>query len=159
PCFSLSGSESAVVSICQAVEGMPLGIELAASWLRVLPCDQIAQQIRRSLDFLATPLRNVAERHRSMRMMLDHSWRLLSESEQRVLSQLSVFRGGFDLQAAEHVTSATLSVLASLTDKSMIRINHAGRYNLHELLRQYGADRLKQSGELLQAAHRHLEYF
>src|SRR5260221_4176792 len=82
---------------------MPLGIELAATWLRVMPCEQIAAQIERGLDFLTTPLRNVPERHRSLRAVFDQSWALLSEPERSVLIRLSNFRGGFDVEAAEQV--------------------------------------------------------
>src|SRR5690606_10660665 len=101
--FSLVCNEDAVIGICRAVEGMPLGIELAATWLRVMPCDQITGQIRRDLDFLATPLRNIEARHRSLRTVFEHSWNLFSEAEQDVMMRLSVFRGGCDLEAAEAV--------------------------------------------------------
>ena len=99
--FSLADNTQAVVDICQRVEGMPLGLELAATWLRVMPCQEIAPQIERSLDFLTTAVRNVPERHRSVRAVLDHSWNLLSETERQVLARLSIFRGGFDLEAAD----------------------------------------------------------
>ena len=98
--FSLAANTQAVIDICQRVGGMPLGLELAATWLRVMPCQEIAPQIERSLDFLTTAVRNVPERHRSLRAVLDHSWNLLSEAERQVLARLSIFRGGFDLEAA-----------------------------------------------------------
>ena len=159
--FSLADNTQAVVEICQRVEGMPLGLELAATWLRVMPCQEIAPQIERSLDFLTTAVRNVPERHRSVRAVLDHSWNLLSEAERQVLARLSIFRGGFDLEAADRVAGATLPVLASLADKSLIRFSTSGRYDLHELLRQYLADRLglADPGEVGALTGRHLEFF
>src|SRR5262249_39088985 len=72
---------------------------------------------------------------------------------------LSVFRGGFDLQAAEKVCDASLTLLTGLTDKSLIRLNQGGRYDLHELVRQYAAERLQVFGENTTTQHRHLEYF
>ena len=91
-----------------------LALELAATWLRAMSCQQIAVQLQRSLDFLSTPLRNVSERHRSMRAVFDQSWQLLSDAERQVLTRLSVFRGGFNLEAAEQVAAASLSIVAAM---------------------------------------------
>jgi predicted ATPase/DNA-binding XRE family transcriptional regulator len=157
--FSLVGNEDAVIDICRAVEGMPLGIELAATWLRVMPCDQIAGQIRRDLDFLATPLRNIEARHRSLRTVFEHSWNLFSEAEQDVMMRLSVFRGGCDLEAAEAVAGASLWILVGLVDKSLVRLNAAGRYEMHELLRQFAADKLLDSGQAKTTRHNHLQHY
>src|SRR5260221_1526923 len=157
--FSLDENVQPVIAICQQVEGMPLGLELAASWLRLMPCEQIAAQLARNLDFLATPLRNVPERHRSLRAVFDQSWSLLSDAERSALMKLSVFRGGFDLQAAEKVASAPVPILAGLADKSLVRLSPVGRYDLHELLRQYAADKLAETGEAVATANQHLSYF
>ncbi len=157
--FALSDNAEAVKTICQQMEGMPLGLELAASWLRAMPCHQIAAQVANHLNFLSTPLRNIPERHRSLRAVFDQSWSLLSTNEQAVLRKLSVFRGGFDLEAAEHVAGASLSLLAGLADKSLIRLNASGRYDLHELLRQYAADRLLEAGEVNATVEHHFDFF
>src|SRR5512143_2346170 len=101
----------AIVRICQLVDGMPLGIELAAAWVRTLDCAEIAREIERGLDFLSVTTRDLPARHRSMRAVFDHSWRLLSPEDQTVLLRLSVFRGGFKREAAEQVAGATLAVL------------------------------------------------
>ena len=93
--FSLAAEQAHVVRICQLVEGMPLGIELAAAWLKVLPAAKIAHEIERGLDILSSRLRNVPERHHSMRAVFEHSWQLLTEEEQTVLKRLSVFRSSF----------------------------------------------------------------
>src|SRR5512143_3944869 len=84
-----------IVRICRLLEGLPLGIELAAAWVRTLSCDEIAGEIERGLDFLSVSARDLPARHRSMHAVFDHSWELLSEEEQGVLCRLSVFRGGF----------------------------------------------------------------
>lgn len=130
----------AIVRICKLVDGMPLGIELAAAWVRTLTCAEIAREIERGLDFLSVSTRDIPARHRSMRAVFDHSWKLLSEAEQRVLLRLSVFRGGFQREAAETVAGASLSTLSSLVMKSLIRRSSAGRYDLHELIRQSAAE-------------------
>src|SRR5262245_11067224 len=142
PGFSLNSDAPGVLHICQLVEGIPLAIELAAAWVRLLPCAQIAERLASSLDFLASPVRNAPERHRSLRVVFDHSWALLSSIEQTALAKLSVFRGSFDLEAAEAVGGASLLVVASLVDKSLLRTDSTGRYALHELLRQYAAEQL-----------------
>ena len=107
-----------VVRICQLTEGMPLAIELAAAWVRVLSCQQIAQEIERSLDFLKASARDLPERHRSLRAALDHSWNLLSVEEQMVFKRLSVFRGGFRREAAQNAAGpAWKSLLHSSTSR------------------------------------------
>jgi DNA-binding CsgD family transcriptional regulator/tetratricopeptide (TPR) repeat protein len=157
--FSLAENEEAVRAICHQVEGMPLGLELAATWLRAMTCAQIAAQMATSLDFLATPMHDVPERHRSARTVFEHSWKMLSATEQTVLRRLSVFRGGFDVEGAGKVTGASIFVLASLVDKSLIRLNAAGRYDLHELLRQFAADKLNEMSETEVTTRDHFEYF
>ncbi len=132
-----------VVRICTLVGGMPLAIELAAAWSPILTCHEIAAEIERSLDFLATSMRNVPERHQSVRAAFDHSWRLLTEHERQTFMRLAVFRGGFNKDAAEQVTGATLPTLLALTSKSFLARNGAGRFEIHELLRQYGAEKLE----------------
>ncbi len=145
--FSLDAEQAAVVRVCRLVEGMPLGIELAASWQRRLPAVEIAQELYNSLDILQTDIRDVPDRHRSMRAVFDHSWKLLSEEERRVFRALSVFRGGFRRDAAEEIAGATLPILMSLVDKSMLKVNRHGRYEIHELLRQYAASKLGEVPE------------
>jgi predicted ATPase/transcriptional regulator with XRE-family HTH domain len=130
----------AIVRICQLVEGSPLAIELAAAWVRTLSCGETAREIEHGVDFLRVSARDLPARHRSMRAVFDHSWKLLTEEEQRVLHRLSVFRGGFRREAAEAVAGATLSVLSALVTKSLIRRSGAGRYDRHEEVRQFAAE-------------------
>ena len=133
-----------IVRICQLVDGNPLGIELAAAWVRTLSCTDIALEIERGLDFLTVSARDIPARHRSMRAVFDHSWKLLVEEEQRVLLRLSAFRGGFRREAAEQVAKATLSVLSALVTKSLVRRSGAGRYDLHELIRKFAMEQFAE---------------
>ncbi len=159
--FSATPAEyPAIVRICQLVDGMPLGIELAATWVRTLSCAEIAQEIERGLDFLSGQARDLPARHRSMRAVFDHSWKLLTEEEQGILRQMSVFQGGFGREAVEIVAGATLSVLSSLVTKSFLRRSGAGRYDLHELVHQFTVERMAGSAEEQAAAQeRHANYF
>jgi predicted ATPase/DNA-binding CsgD family transcriptional regulator len=157
--FLLEREQPGVERICQLVEGLPLGIELAAAWLKTLACRQIAEEIQRSLDFLASPLRNVPERHRSMRAVFDHSWKLLTPEEQATFRKLTVFRGGFDRKAAEYVAGAPFHTLTALVDKSLLHLTPTGRYDLHELLRQYAEEHLETVGERSDVQRRHAQYY
>ncbi len=140
--FDLAEDSSSVIQICRLVEGMPLAIELAAGWLNTLQPTDIAQEIRRNMDILATRSRNLPERHRSIRSVFNQSWRLIHDEEREVFQRLSVFRSGFTREAAEVVAGASLNTLAGLVDKSLVRLSAAGRYSVHELLRQYGAEQM-----------------
>lgn len=136
-----------VLKLCRLTGGLPLGIELAAAWIPVLSPEEIAREIQTSLDFLSTTQRDLPARHRSIRAVFDHSWGLLSEHEQRAFMRLAVFRGGFRRAAAEHVAGANLPMLSSLVNTSLIRRTSSGRYEIHELLRQYGEERLDEHPE------------
>lgn len=133
-----------IIGICQLVEGIPLAIELAASWVRVLSCQEIRHEITQNYDFLATTWRDIPERHRSLQAVFDYSWNLLSPQEQKSIRQLSVFRNGFLRDAASQVAGASLMTLTSLMDKSFLhrQTPTAGRYEMHDLLRQYAQEKL-----------------
>ena len=146
--------------ICRLVEGMPLAIELAATWLRTLSPTEIAQEIEDDLGVLSTSLRDLPERHRSMRVVFDRSWQRLLAKDQQALSQLSVFRDGFSRQAAVQVAGASLSILSTLVNRTLIRRAAAGRYQLHMLVRQYSAMHLAADPEAHAAAQkRHYDCF
>lgn len=142
PDFSLAEEAEGVVRICQQVEGLPLALDMAASWVKTMRCASIATEIQRNLDFLASRLRHAPEAHRSMRAVCEYSWRLLSAEEQQIYRRLAVFRSGFRLEAAEQIASASLSVLSALVDKSLLRWDANDRYHMHELLRQFGVEQL-----------------
>lgn len=150
----------AVARVCQLVGGMPLGIELAAAWTPVLSVADIAAEIESSLDFLAADLHDIPDRHRSVRAVFDRSWEMLGKAEQRVFSRLSIFKGGFRREAAELVAAASLPILAELTGRSLLRRTPDGRYDLHELVRQYAAARLHDDlSEAYATREMHGEYF
>jgi predicted ATPase len=147
--FQLTPSNKPPVArICHLVGGMPLGIELASAWVRALPCQAIAEEIQNGLDILETPARNVPPRHRNMRAAFEPTWKRLSEEEQCVFKKLAVFRGGFTFEAAEFVADATLQTLSALIDRSLLRLDANDRYDIHELLRQYGEEILRSSPPL-----------
>jgi predicted ATPase/tRNA A-37 threonylcarbamoyl transferase component Bud32 len=149
-----------VARICRLVQGMPLGILLAAAWVEMLSPAEIAIEIGHSLDFLETDLHDVPARQRSMRAVCDHSWRLLTENEREAFQALSVFRGGFTRQAAQQVTNASLRVLMGLVNKSLLHHMAKGRYEIHELLRQFAAEKLNESPAASKAARdRHSAYY
>jgi predicted ATPase/DNA-binding SARP family transcriptional activator len=149
----------AIVRICRLVDGTPLGIELAAVWVRTLSPDEIAREIERGLDFLATSTRDLTERHRSMRAVFDHSWRLLSEEERCVLRGLSIFCGGFTREAAQAVVGARLPLLSALIGKSLLRRTEDNRYSLHELVRQYAEERQRECDEFEEMCRKHSRFF
>ncbi|MCB9155776.1 MAG: hypothetical protein H6645_01495 [Caldilineaceae bacterium] len=160
PDFDLPAHLHAVAQICRLVEGLPLGIELAASWVRYMAPVEIAQEIEKDIDFLATNVRNLPPRHHSLRAVFDHSWRLLSPTEQEVLPHLALFRGSFRLAEAQAVTGAARSLLTGFVDKSVVSVSAAGRYDLHERLRQYLLEKLREDLVLYQAANdRHSQVY
>ncbi|MBK8430969.1 MAG: tetratricopeptide repeat protein [Chloroflexi bacterium] len=136
-----------IATICQLVGGMPLGLELAASWGSVLSCAEISAEIQANLDFLATTYADVPERHRSLRAVFHYSWVLLSAEEQAVFRRLAVFRGSFDRHAAQAVAGANLAVLHALSGKSLLRVAEGGRYAIHPLLRQYAHEKLQATAD------------
>ena len=143
PRFTLEPhSKPAVVQICQLLQGSPLAIELASNWLRALSVEEVASEIRASLDFLSVDQPDLPERHRSIKAVFDSSWVLLQPDQQLALAKLSLLRGGFTLESAARVASATPGVLLGLVGKSLIARDGA-RFVIHEAVRQYAAQRLE----------------
>ena len=152
--------KQAIARICCLVEGLPLAIELAATWTRTFSCQDIAAEIEKNYDFLTTSLQNIPTRHRSLRAAFAHSWHLLSEKERCVYRKLSVFWGGFSRKSAEAVVGASATVLSALVDKSLLRWTAPDRYEIHELLRQYGAEKLSKNPEdKLRVKASHCEHY
>lgn len=150
-----------VIRICRLVDGLPLALELAASWAKGFSFKQIADEIERSLDFLQTTFQDVPERHRNLRASFENSWDLLSESEREVFCKLSVFPGAFSIAAAEAISNAALPWLLRLENKSLIRRVAPGRYGLHPLLRQFASQKLRQYARKIedQTKQQHAEFF
>jgi predicted ATPase/DNA-binding CsgD family transcriptional regulator len=139
----LEGDAASLLRIWRLVEGMPLGLELAASWAGVLPLSEIAAEIEQGLQVLSSTQHDAPPRHQSMQAALDASWARLNEDQQRALQELSVFRGGFRRAAALEIAGASLPILVTLINKSWLSYDRqTDRYHIHELLRQYSAGKL-----------------
>lgn len=153
-----------IVEICRKLQGMPLAIELAAAWTRLLTCRGIAEELEQNPHFFLNSSRgrdNVPERHQSLRAVFEYSWELLSDTERGAMARLSVFRGGFHRKAAEHVAGTSLFMLSALLDQSLIRESEEpGRYEIHTLLRQYAAEKLANQAEATtETQTNHARYF
>ncbi|HUM70222.1 MAG TPA: hypothetical protein PLK31_15425, partial [Chloroflexota bacterium] len=146
------------IQLCQFLEGVPLSIELAAGWIDRRPLAEIVATIAQDLDQLATTMADVPERQRSLRAIFAGSWRLLTEIEQQTLARLAVFRGGFQLAAAEAV-GAEAGVLANLVEHFLLRQGENGRYDMHELLRQFSWEKLTERNELTETEAQHGRYY
>lgn len=159
--FSLTKENLApVVEICRLVQGMPLALELAAAWLELLSPQEIVEEIRRSLDFLETDQTGVPDRQRSIRAVFESSWKLLSEGERDVFLKLCVFIGSFSREAAQKISGASLKTLLGLANKSWLQHTEDGRFQLHELMRQYGEERLQEEeAAWREAKNRHADFF
>lgn len=148
PDFAPSGADWPVISqICRRVGGMPLAIELAAGWLRMLDCSEINREIDGGLDFLSAEQPDLPARHRSLKALFHYSLGLLEQDERQAFQRLAVFRGGFDREAAESVAGASLFQLRRLLNKSLISRTTSGRFEIHELFRQYLVSLLQSAPE------------
>jgi len=157
--FNAEAQQPSIARICQLVENLPLAVELAASWTPLMPCAQIADHIQRDSAILATDVRNIPDRHRSIQAVFDHSWNLLSAAEQSALMRLSVFRGGWQAEQALTVADADLHVLRGLVDKSLVLVAENGRCALHELVRQFASRKLDESGQESLTRQRHFDAY
>ncbi len=146
--------------ITNLVEGMPLAIELSSAWLRIISVEQLLLEIQKSLDMLSSEQADVAFRHRNVRAVFDYSWQRLGKKQKDILKQLAVFKGGFSLEAAEEVAGAHLSYLLNITNESLIRTANNNRFNMHELIRKYISEKLKENKlEHNQYKLKHAKYF
>jgi predicted ATPase/DNA-binding CsgD family transcriptional regulator len=161
PDFSLEGPNvEAVRQICEHVGGSPLAILLAAAWVELFSPAEVLDQITRNLDFLSRQARDADPRHASMRAVFEASFQRLHETQKAVFRKLAHFRGGFDQSAAQAVAGADLQTLITLVDKSLLRRDpSSGRYDLHELLRQYAGEELQAAGESQAVQVAHARYY
>jgi serine/threonine protein kinase len=149
-----------VARICKMVQGMPLGIVLAAAWVDTLPLAEIATEMARSVDFLESELQDLPERHRSMRAAFEYSWRLLGDEERDIFSKMAIFQGGFEREAAQQITGISIRMLTTLVNKSLLQRNlQSGRFGVHELLRQFAAETLDQSGHHDAVSEAHSRFY
>jgi diguanylate cyclase (GGDEF)-like protein/putative nucleotidyltransferase with HDIG domain len=151
---------AAVAQTCRVLQGGPLALEIAASLMRVLDCQEILHEVRRDLDSLASGRDDAEDRHRSLRAVFDYSWNLLSAEEQRVWAGLSLFHGGFIRDAARDVAGATLPMLVALASKSLLYRAENGRFEVHETLRRFASEKLAADPDALLAAEtRYANFF
>jgi predicted ATPase/DNA-binding SARP family transcriptional activator/Tfp pilus assembly protein PilF len=164
PGFNATPHTAHIAALVRALGGMPLAIELAANWVRLLPVAELAAEVQGSLELLARD-EDGEDRpeHRSVRATFEQSWRLLAPAEAHALAGLSVFVGGFALPAARAVADASVPLLAALADKSLLRVEPHGersRFSQHPLLRQFSAERLALDAPAEAAAYsRHAGYY
>ncbi|MGH6624706.1 MAG: ATP-binding protein, partial [Burkholderiaceae bacterium] len=158
PELSPVAEAAAIVDICQQVQGLPLALELAAAWTRVLSCSAIADELRHGTELLHAADGLQPSRHASIDVVFEQSWRLLTDIERKALARLSVFRGGFSPAAARAVTNAPLPVLGALADKSLLH-RHADRLLLHPLVQQLAAARLGDAESASETAASHAAFF
>lgn len=145
---ALSLPRESVLKLVRQLDGLPLGIELAVPWLRLLSLAELTDELDRNLALLqAGEGSDLPERHRNLGAAFNHSWELLDDAERAVLARLAVFRGPFDRTAADRVGNATLPVLLSLLSKSLLRRSQGGRFELHPPARQFAAAKLTDATE------------
>ena len=173
--FALTeGSAPAVARLCRKLDGIPLAIEFAAARARTLTVEQIAEKLEDPLGLLTTGSRAAAPRHQTLRAAFQWSFELLDEQERELLGRLSVFAGGWDLEAAEAVgaggpvgTGRVLDLLSMLVDKSLVVAEKSGeeegtfyvRYRMLEPVRQFGREKLVESLEESEVSERHAEHY
>ncbi|MEM7118438.1 MAG: tetratricopeptide repeat protein, partial [Chloroflexota bacterium] len=162
PQFQWSDKElTAVRDLCRLVNGLPLALELAATWTRLMDCRTILRETKRNLDFLTSPLGDLPTRHQSIRAVLTQSWQLLSPRLQKILNQLAYFAGRFGLEEAlAIVPQITMLDIATLLDKSLLQWLSNGRYQMHQLLRQFALPNLAADPTTAaELARRHSDYY
>ncbi len=160
--FVLADSDlPALAEILERTQGSPLAILLAATWIDVLSIAEIAAELRSSLDLLEAEMSDLPERHRSVRAVFEYSWAMLDEQERSLFARLSLFRGGFTREAASRVAGASLRDLSRLARQSLITPDpDRARYTVHELLREFGEERLDSSeGAATEATEAYVRHF
>jgi predicted ATPase/DNA-binding SARP family transcriptional activator len=165
---SLSDSDArAVEQICRRVEGIPLAIELAAGRARMMTPSEILERLQKSFAVLAGGSRSADARHETLKAAIDWSYGLLNQDEQQLFRRVSVFKGGFTLEAADEVCGdakgTVLDLLGQLVDKSLVTpheaMNGSTRYSILETVREYGQVRLVEASEAELMNRRHAEHF
>ncbi len=158
--FDAARQADAVVRVCRATAGMPLALELAAGWLRVLPLEGIADELEAGLALLTAADVDVAPRHRTMRAVFDASWAALATGEREALVRLAAFYGGFTEKAARAVADVGRPLLLALRNKSFLSLDPTGRFVQHPLLEAYARDRARADpGAWRAAQERHASWF
>ena len=155
PNFDLNATNFAIgARICEQLHGVPLALELAATWISTLDLDSIRAEVEEAYTFLESPLLDTPDRHRSLRAIFEHSWELLTPQRQMMLAKASIFSGGFDMPAARHIFGAGINDLRRLLEQSLLIKQENNRYGLHELVRQFAAEKLSAAdADAIRQAH------
>lgn len=165
PLFEVTPSNiTTLARICERLAGIPLAIELAAAHLDIFSPEEILRQLDRSFDLLSSPARSALPRHRTMRAAIEWGWNLLDETERMLLRRLSVFVGGWTLQAAQAMKIGTPAELTGvLVRKSFVVVDRQSgsgtRFRFHEVVRSFALEKLSETDEEAAIRDRHLEYF
>jgi predicted ATPase len=147
------------LEICKLVHGFPLAIELAVPLLRALSLSELREDLAHNLDLLDNTLRDTPERHRSIRAVFEHSWKMLTSLEQHALAQLAVFRSGATRKAIGAINATKLQTLANLTDKSLVQRDETNRFGIHPLLYQFTLEKLLELPDFASSFERHRDYY
>ena len=168
PDFAISARNSAAIaSICRRLDGVALALELVAPRVRTLSVDELSRRLDQRFELLTEGSRTALPRHRTLRSLMDWSYDLLNDAEKAMLRRVSVFSGGWTLEAAQQVccgevgaTSDAFDLLSSLAEKNLIlaETHNATRYGMLETVRQYAQDLLRKHGEETQIHRLHLAY-
>lgn len=149
PRFSSANNIESIIKICQLVDGIPLGILLASSWVRVFSCPEIAAEIEKNIEFLATSAPDIDPRHRSLSAVFDNSWQLLSVEDSKILRRLSIFQVAFTSKAAQEICDATQLLLSQFVDKSLLNHRQDGRFEMLSTLHQFAFSKLHENNDEL----------
>ena len=145
--------------ICDLTQGMPLALLLAAAWSNTLTIAQIAEEITKGIDFLESDSGDLPERHQGIRSVFEPTWWRLSYDERLIFARMSVFAGGCTLEAVTQITDVNVLILRDLVNKALITLTESGRYEIHELLRQYAEEKLRLLGDYDEAKQAHAEHY
>ncbi|WP_433273919.1 BTAD domain-containing putative transcriptional regulator [Actinosynnema sp. CS-041913] len=161
PGFAVTDDNAPVLAeICRRLDGLPLAVELAAARLRSLTPDQLAARLDDRFRLLTGGSRTALPRHQTLRAVVAWSWDLLTPAERDFAERLTVFPAGIDLEAAEHLAGEdAFDLLTALVDKSLLHVVDGGRYRMLETIREYGLERLGESGRVRAARAEHAEYY
>ena len=158
PRFNLADVLTGVTQICRLVDGLPLGIILAAGWTQFLPISRIVEKMTEGIEFDLVYQRSLPARHQSIEMMLEYTWNTLDSAQQLALMRLSVFEGAFDLDTASQLCDVALDILIALIQKSLV-LKFDETYRMHQLVRRYAGRKLFYSPEKESLSKRYLDYY
>ncbi len=158
--FALTAENARSINqLCHLIDGLPLALQLSATWLRAMPLSDILAALEQGLDLLATDMRDIPQRQRSMRAIFESTWNLLSGEEKTVMETLSICRDGFNQEAAKAIAGADPLLLSQIIDHALLSHQGQSRYLMHPLTRQYAGEMLSAKGDAAAAAEKHGRFY